>query len=375
VARPKGTLPVPDPFLSRLGGDEFTLLLEDIRDPSDAVRVGERIRTVLAASWPEEGRAMLASASIGIALSTSLREASEDLLQEADTAMRRAKALGGSRCEVFDEAMHAQAIHRLQLEAGLRTAIEQQQFQLYYQPIVRLSDREIVGFEALLRWRHPEKGIISADKFINAAEDLGLVVAVGKWVLGEACRQMQAWGTKFPESRLAKMTVNLSAKQLAYPRLSADIKAALEASRLGPACLQAEIAEGTAMADPKLACEAFNELRSLGLQVSLAQFGSGPCSLNWLRRFSADQIKIDRRVVGSVLTDRYSNDVTALTVSMARVLKARVVAEGIESAVQLGQLVALGCDFGQGFLFSHPVTAEKAGELLRQQIKRAMAIK
>jgi PAS domain S-box-containing protein len=375
VARPEGRLPIPDPLLSRLGGDEFTLLLEDIRDASDALRVGQRILSALAASWPEEGREVLASASIGIAISTSVHERGEDLLQDADTAMRRAKALGGSRCEVFDESMHSQATGRLQLEAELRAAIEQNQFQLYYQPIVHLNTRQVAGFEALLRWRHPEKGIISADKFIAVAEDVGLVVAIGKWVAFEACRQMQQWQTKFPQLTAAKMSVNVSARQLAHPNLSSEIKTALQQSRLAPASFEVEISESAAIADPRLTHDFISDLKYLGVGASLSEFGSKYFSLSWLRRWPIDEIKIDRKIATSVLTDRHQADVVALIVAVSRILKSKVVAEGIESAVQLGQLESLGCDLGQGYLFSHPLDAKSMESWLQPGMKTSAAVR
>ncbi len=371
VARPEGRLPIPDPLLSRLGGDEFTLLLEDIREPSDALRVGERIQSALAMPWPEEGREVLASASIGIGLSTSVHERGEDLLQDADTAMRRAKALGGSRCEVFDEAMHSQATNRLKLEAELRTAVDKNQFQLYYQPIVHLNTRQVAGFEALLRWRHPEKGVISADKFIAVAEDVGLVVAVGKWVAFEACRQMQEWRTRFPHLSAARMTVNVSARQLAHPNLTAEIKAALQQSQLSPENLAVEITESAAIVDPKVTHELVADLKLLGVGVSLSEFGSDRTSLSWLRRWLVDEIKIDRKIVASVLTDRHQSEMVTLIVGMSRILKSKIVAEGIESALQLRQLELLGCDLGQGYLFSHPLDAGRTEEWLLQQVKRA----
>jgi diguanylate cyclase (GGDEF)-like protein/PAS domain S-box-containing protein len=373
VARPEGRMPGADPLLSRLGGDEFTLLLEEITDPSDAVRVAKRIQSAVAEPWPAEGREVLASVSAGIALSSSVHARSEDLLQDADTAMRRAKSMGGARCEVFDEAMHSQAMTRLQLEAELRAAVEAHQFELYYQPIVRLDTRQIVGLEALLRWRHPERGVISADKFIAVAEDVGLVVKVGKWVLNEACRQMQAWQTRFPELRSGRMRVNLSTKQLSHPGLCHDIKTALAGAALEPASLQLEIAESAAMADAKWTDEVISQLKPLGLRISLSEFGSGYSSAKWLRRLPVDELKIDRDIVRSVLTDRPSNDTVALIVSIGRALKTKVIAEGIESVVQLDQLMSLGCELGQGYLFSHPVSAEKVEKLVEQQGKHTAA--
>ena len=369
VARPQDPLPLSDPLLSRLGGDEFTLLLEEIRDPSDAVRVARRIQGALSLPWPAEGREVLASVSIGIALSTSVRERGEDLLQDADTAMRRAKAMGGSRCEVFDEAMHARAMTRLQLEGELKAALDQHQYQLYYQPIVQLDTRRVVGFEGLLRWPHPKKGMIAADSFIAVAEDVGVVVSTGKWAIHEACRQLEMWQYLYPFLNQAGLTFNLSAKQLTYPGLVDDIRAALEESRLRHECVQVEIGEAESMTDPKFTCELMNQFRQIGLRISLGNFGSAKTSLAWLSRFPLDEIKIDRSIVAGVLTDRHCNELIALIVSLARTLGVRVVAEGIESTLQLSLLQRLGCDLGQGYLFSHPLPSTALESWLQSGLK------
>ena len=373
VARPEGRLPIPDPLLSRLGGDEFTLLLEGVSDPTDALRVGVRIQRALVAAWKEEGHEVLASVSIGIALSTSVHERGENLLQDADTAMRRAKSMGGSRCEVFDEAMHSQAMNRLQMEQQLRAAIENNQFQLYYQPIIDLATRRVSGFEALLRWRHPEKGVIAADKFIAVAEDVGLIIAVGKWVASEACRQMQVWRAEFPDLADARMALNVSARQLAHPNLSAEIKAALQLSHLPPANLAVEIAESAAIADPEATHEFISGLKLLGVTVTLSEFGSDRSSLRWLARWMVDEFKIGRQIVSSVQIDRHQSDTVALIVGISRILKSKIVTEGIESTLQLRQLESLGCDLGQGYLFSHPLDAATMEAWLQAGIRGSAA--
>ena len=373
MARSQGRLPIPDPLLSRLGGDEFTILLEGIADPSDAMRVGKRIQDALAAPWTAEGRELLATASIGIALTASVEDRAEDLLQDADTAMRRAKALGGSRCEVFDEGMHTRAMNRLRLEAELRTALDQHQFQLYYQPIVHLPTKQISGFEALLRWRHPQQGVIAADKFIEVAEDVGLIVAAGKWVLGEACRQMKAWQARYPSAAGLTMTVNLSARQLAHSHLVEDIKAAVHEAQLDPGRLQVEMRESVAMTDAKLTYEVLTQLKYLGVRISLGDFGVGYSSLSWLRRLPLDELKIDRSLTSSVMTDRHGSDMVKLIVTLARGLKLKIVAEGVESAVQLNLLEGLGCDLGQGYLFSRPVEAGRVEQLLQSGFRMGAA--
>ena len=215
VSRPQDGFPMMDTVLSRMGGDEFTILLEEVSDPSNAMRVAKRILTAVAEPFVVEGREVHTSASVGIALSKSTHELAVDLLQDADVAMRRAKVMGGSRCEVFDAAVHTRAVNRLKLEAELREALEQHQFRVFYQPIVEMKTKEISGFEALLRWQHPEQGLISPLKFIVAAEDTGLLVSVGQWVILEACKQLQVWGKEIPARENISMSVNISTKQLA----------------------------------------------------------------------------------------------------------------------------------------------------------------
>ena len=227
----------------------------------------------------------------------------------------------------------------------------------------------------MLRWRHPLQGVISADKFIAVAEDVGLVVKVGKWVVGEACRQLHAWQEKYPAAPSLSMTVNLSAKQLAHAGLIEDIKSALQSAPVASKTLQVEITERAAMADAKLTYEVLSQLQLFDVRASLSEFGAGSSSLPWLLRFPLDELKIDRNVVGSVLADRDSGDVVSLVISMARELKLKVVAEGVESAVQLNRLQALGCEFAQGYLFSHPMDAAKAEQFLQQQSKRVSASK
>lgn len=372
VARPTGKLPSDDALLSRSGGDEFTILLESIKHPGDAMRVAKRIQATIGAPILVQDREVITPASVGIALSAASQEKPEDLLQEAETAMRRAKALGGSRCEVFDEGLHARAVNRLKLETELRTAFERSQFRVYYQPIVQLETRRIMGFEALLRWHHPEQGVISPYKFIEAAEDMGLLVSIGKWVITEACRQMSDWQSLFPSAELY-MAVNVSGKQFAHPHFPGDVRVALQETHLDPARLQLEISEGVAMADPKFTANILSQLKHLGVRISLDDFGSAYSSLSWLRRFPIDVLKIDRSLVESLLTDRPSLDIVQLIVTLAHSLDVKVIAEGIEAATQLDRLRKLDCEFGQGYLFSQPLDAESAQQMLRQPGFRASA--
>ncbi len=372
VARPTGKLPSDDALLSRSGGDEFTILLESIKHPGDAMRVAKRIQDAIGAPFLVQERQVITPVSVGIALSAPSQQAPEELLQDAETAMRRAKALGGSRCEVFDEGMHTRAVNRLKLETELRTAFERSQFRVYYQPIIQLENRQIVGFEALVRWLHPEQGVISPHKFIEAAEDMGLLVSIGKWVIAEACKQMSDWQSRLPSAGLY-MTVNISAKQFAHAHFVGDVRTAMQETRLDPARLQLEISEGVAMADPKLTSNVLSQLKHLGVRISIDDFGSAYSSLSWLRRFPIDFLKIDRSLVANLLTDRPSSDIVQLIITLANCVNLKVIAEGIEAATQLDQLRKLGCEFGQGYLFSQPVEAEAAQQLLRQQSSRASA--
>jgi len=372
VCRPQDES-MKDTVLSRMGGDEFTILLEEVTDPSDAMRAAKRILFAVAEPFLIEGHEVRASASIGIALSTPTHKHAEDLLQDADVAMRRAKAMGGSRCEVFDEAMHTRAVNRLKLEAELREAIGKHQFRLYYQPIVHLETREIMGLEALLRWQHPEHGLISPDRFMVTAEDTGLLASAGKWVILEACKQLQTWITEIPTLGDLSISVNVSAKQLADVRFVSDLEATLRDIGIDPSWLHLEMTEGVAASDPKLTASVLSRLKQLRVGVILDDFGTGNSSLVGLRQFPVEALKIDRSLIGGMLADRGTGDTVELIILLAHRLKLKVIAEGIESARQLDHLHQLGCELGQGYFFSQPVEAKAAEQLLRQRSPAAQA--
>jgi diguanylate cyclase (GGDEF)-like protein/PAS domain S-box-containing protein len=364
VSRPQESVPLKTAVLSRMGGDEFTILLEAVNDPSDAMRAANRILSAVAEPFLVEGREVRTSASVGIALGTTVHERAEDLLQDADSAMRRAKAMGGGRCELFDEAMHTRATNRLKLEAELREAMVKRQFRVYYQPIVLLETKRIVGFEALLRWQHPEQGLISPLKFIEAAEDTGLLVSTGQWVIHEACKQLRAWKIEIPAMGAVSININISAKQLAAARFVSGLEATLRQSGIDPAQLCVEITENVAAADPKLAASVLSQLKQLRVGVLLDDFGSGNSSLSGLRQYPIEALKIDRALVAALLLDRSALETVELILLLARKLKLKVIAEGIESTKQLDHLLALGCELGQGYLFSQPVEARAAGLLM-----------
>jgi diguanylate cyclase (GGDEF)-like protein/PAS domain S-box-containing protein len=359
-------LALQDAILSRMGGDEFTVLVEGIAEPSDAMRVAKRILAALARPMELAGREVRITASIGIGLSAPTHTQAEDLLQEADVAMRRAKSLGGSRCEVFDEALHNRAMKRLNLEGELREAIRQNQFRVYYQPIVELNGRRLAGFEALLRWQHPEQGLISPQSFLAAAEDTGLLVSTGQWILLEACKQLRAWDAIEHGAGAVHVCVNLSPKQFCDPGLAGDLEAILRDTGVDGSRLRVELTERVAAADPKLSHTVLSQLRQLGVKVTLDDFGTGRLSLSELGRLPADALKIDGELIETILTDRNAYETVELILLLGQKFKLQMIAEGIESEKEWEMLRALGCEMGQGYFFSPPVEAGAAGKLLME---------
>jgi diguanylate cyclase (GGDEF)-like protein/PAS domain S-box-containing protein len=367
VSHALGELPVIDSVLSRMGGDEFTILLEEVTDPSQALRVAKRVVSAVAEPLLVQGREVRTSASVGIALSTIAHTRAEDVLQDADVAMRRAKAMGGSRSEVFDEAMHTHAVNRLKLEGELREAIVKGQFRVCYQPIVELETKQITGLEVLLRWQHPEQGLISPYKFIAAAEDTGLLVSIGRWVILEACKQLQAWDNVIPGMARVSMSVNVSANQLADVGFVTAVETTLRETGLDPSRLHLEMTESVATADAKLTATVLSHLKQLRVGVILDDFGTGISSLRVLRQLALEALKVDRSLVGAMLVDRGAREEVEMIILLAHRLKLKVIAEGIESTRQFDQLRQLGCELGQGYLFSQPVEAKVAEQLLLQR--------
>jgi diguanylate cyclase (GGDEF)-like protein/PAS domain S-box-containing protein len=362
-----------EPILSRLGGDEFTILLDAVSDPSDAMRAARRIQAAVAEPLFVDKREVRASVSVGIALSTAGHERPEDLLKDADMALRRAKALGGSRCEVFDEAMHTRAEGRLRLEEDLRTALAQRQFRVYYQPVVELDSRGVVSLEALLRWDHPVQGLISPYRFIEAAEDTGLLVSVGHWLTLQVCRQLREWDASQMAGQKVNVTVNVSSRQFADARLLNDLQDGLRETGIDPSRLQLEITESVAAADPKLTVTVLSHLKHMGIGVILDDFGTGASSLSGLRHFPVDELKIDRALIREMLTDRSALDMIEVIIALAHKMKLKVIAEGIETAKQLETLLDLGCELGQGYYFSQPMESKSALQFMRHQQAPARA--
>jgi diguanylate cyclase (GGDEF)-like protein/PAS domain S-box-containing protein len=364
ISRGEGN--VNDAVLSRLGGDEFTVLLDDVTDPSDALRVANRIQAAVAQPIVIEGREATISVSMGIALCAPPQGRAESLLRDAETAMRRAKSMGRARCEVFDEAMHTAAVRRLKLESELREAVARRQFRIFYHSVVQLENRRVVGFEALLRWQHPEQGLVSPHKFLEAAEEAGLMTQIGQWQIRQVCRMLQGWQAD-AEAEPVSIMVNISARQFGDTRFISDLRTILRESAVDTAQLKLDITESTAAADPKLTVAVLAHLKQMGIGVILDDFGTGHSSLSGLRHFPVEALKIDRSLLSEMLADRAVSGIIELIVTLGRKMNLRVIAEGIENSKQLERLREVGCEFGQGYLFSRPVEADAAERIWRQQ--------
>jgi diguanylate cyclase (GGDEF)-like protein/PAS domain S-box-containing protein len=356
----------PEDTAARFGGDEFTILLEAVRDASDAVRVAGRITRALKESFVLDGREVFVDTSIGIALATSGLERPSDLLRNADVALYRAKASGKATCEVFDDAMNVLALERLDLQADLRRAIERKEFTLHYQPQLELLTGRIKGWEALVRWRHPERGLIPPSAFLSVAEQTGLITQIGKLVLEAACRQAKKWQEQFPTADAPlKMSVNISARQFQRPdELVGDITRVLEETGLAPDNLVLEITESMLMGEAERNVDVLRRLKDLGVLVALDDFGTGYSSLAYLKRFPVDMLKVDKSFVDGLGESPEDAAIVEAVVNLARALGLRTVAEGIETTSQLERLQDLGCDLGQGYYFSKPLPAPKASALL-----------
>lgn len=350
--------------VARFGGDEFTILLDEITDVSDATRVAERIQDALQAPFILDGHEVFTSASLGIALSATGYEIPNDVVRDADTAMNRAKALGKARHEMFDRAMHTQSSRRLKLETDLRRAVERGEFEVFYQAIVDLADERISGFEALVRWSHPEKGRIPPDEFVSIAEETGLILPIDRFVMKEACRQTKIWQEKFGPLTIS---VNLSAKQFALRDIVFVIDSVLAETGLAPQDLKLEITESALMDNQDSAAEIFHEIKKRKVQLGLDDFGTGYSSLSYLHRFPLDTLKIDRSFVSRMNDSPGEHEAIVRTiVSLAQNLKFQTVAEGIETIDQLHSLQALDCLYGQGYYFSKPMPADEAEQLLKE---------
>jgi diguanylate cyclase (GGDEF)-like protein/PAS domain S-box-containing protein len=354
----------PSDTVARLGGDEYGVLLEDLHDSAEARVVAERVHDAFGEAFDLDGRPVFTTASIGIAVGGEAAMP-EGLLRDADTAMYRAKSRGRARCEVFDPAMHTTALARLHLETDLRGAVERGEFELAYQPLVSLSDGRITGFEALARWRHPARGLLLPAEFIPVAEDTGLIVAIGRWVLMEACRQLREWNLRYGAA--LSVNVNLSPRQFVDGGLARDVAAALREAELSAGLLKLEITEGLLMGEAGHVAATLDELKALGVELCIDDFGTGYSSLSYLHRFPIDTLKIDRSFVARLSTDGQSEQIVQTILVLAQSLRMRAVAEGVETAEQADRLRSMGCEYAQGFRFSRPLPGDDAGALIWRQ--------
>jgi diguanylate cyclase (GGDEF)-like protein/PAS domain S-box-containing protein len=356
--------------LARMGGDEFTVLLDDVKEPIDVDRAAERILRELSTSFLIGGREIFTSASIGIALSNTSYQQPEEIMRDADTAMYQAKSLGKSRYEVFDADMRATVLARLELETDLRRALERGELRNFYQPIVVLDSGQIMGFEALMRWQHPTRGMLGPDQFIAVAEDTGLIRELGWWSLNEACQRLKEWRGQMGPERDLIISVNLSIKQFVQPNLVQNIGILLRELDLPPHALKLEITESTVMEDPSAAVEMLKQMKELGIRLAIDDFGTGYSSLSYLHRFPLDTLKIDRSFISGDAKGLNGMEIARTVMPLARNLQLDVVAEGVETAEQVRELKKLDCKYAQGYYFSHPLSAIEASALLIERVVR-----
>lgn len=359
--------------LARLGGDEFTLLLPGVGDIAEAVAIADRLQLALRQPFMVDGLEIVTGASIGIALASADCHDASDVLRNADLAMYHAKARGKGRYAVYDHTMHAVAMARMSVEADLRVALRDKSFVLHYQPIVALSDQRTVGFEALVRWQVGPGQLRYPSDFIPVAEETGMIVPLGLWVLREACTTLRRWNAMFTDGAPRSMSVNLSARQFAEPDLVEQVRRIIAETGIDPAWLRLEVTETVAMDDAERAIQVLSALRALGARISLDDFGTGFSSLSYLHRYPLQLLKIDRSFVSRMEANTESLQIVKTILNLARSLDMEVIAEGAETAAEVSRLRSLGCQFCQGYFFSRPVAAD-AIELLLGQPGRAIVV-
>jgi diguanylate cyclase (GGDEF)-like protein/PAS domain S-box-containing protein len=354
----------PSDTVARFGGDEFAILLEEITGVDDAIRVAQRVQASLSVPIQLHGYELFTSASIGIVMSSSAVEQPEYLWRSADMAMYRAKARGTGQFEIFDRTMHADALARLQLETDIRRAMERNEFRLHYQPVIELNSGAVVGFEALLRWEHPLRGLVYPSEVIPVAEETGMIVRLGEWVLYEGCRQLMAWQQELQLDVPLWVGINLSSKQLSQPNLLDRVESVLRETGIEPQMLKLEITESGVIENSEVATRTLRRLKSLGVQLFMDDFGTGYSSLSYLHRLPLDALKIDRSFVSQMVRgDRHAQLVNTI-LQLARSVNLGVVAEGVSTPDQLELLREFGCEFAQGFLFSHAIPPDQVRAFL-----------
>ncbi len=352
--------------VARSGGDEFVVLLDDLENTEDVIHTAERIQNELSLPVEVNGQRMFNSASIGIVLNSTRYDKPEEILRDADIAMYHAKSSGRACYAVFDNTMRAATMARLEIETDLRRALERQEFRVHYQPIVSLIDNHLVGFEALVRWQHPRRGLVPPAEFIPVAEETGLIIPLGHWIIHEACRQVREWQMRFATQPPMAVHVNLSAKQFNDSNLTITIEQALQETGLASRSLSLEITESVLMENNRVAATVLDGLRMRGVHIELDDFGTGYSSLSYLNQFPIDVLKVDRMFINQVRPDGTSPEIVGTIIKLGHDLGMKVVAEGLETAVQLEQLKKLGCDYGQGFYFAKPLEANRVVALLNK---------
>jgi diguanylate cyclase (GGDEF)-like protein/PAS domain S-box-containing protein len=361
----------PGDIVARFGGDEFGILVDRLADEDEAVAIADRIAVAFAEPYAMHGVDHFVSASIGIAVARpSSREPvdAELLIRDADAAMYRAKERGRARCELFDAEMRAGALRRLEVERELRHALERNELELHYQPLIALRSGEITGLEALVRWRHPERGLLDPGDFVSIAEESGMIDSIGRWVQENACRQILAWHELRPDQRPFDVSVNLSARQVTNRELAASIAEILSSTGLDPVHLLLEITESALVEESATARGTLEALSETGVGLVLDDFGTGYSSLAYLNRFPFDALKVDRSFVDALGIEQERTAIIEAIIGMARALSLDVIAEGVENEAQLSELRRLGCDYAQGHLFSRPLPAEKISALLAEGV-------
>jgi diguanylate cyclase (GGDEF)-like protein len=360
----------PEDTAARLGGDEFTILVEDVTGVGDVAQIAERIAEKLQPPFALQDQEVFATVSTGIALNSTAQEQAADLLRHADLAMYRAKRRGKARYEVFEPSMDAKALERLILETGLRRALVRQQFRVYYQPIVALENGKVAGVEALVRWEHPQRGLLLPEEFLSVAEETGLIVRIGQWVLREAGKQARIWQERYLSTPPLTISVNLSPRQFIHPELVAEV---LDESEIDPASLQLEITEGAMISNGTYSADrTLRNLKRTGVQLAIDDFGLGYSSLSYLKRFPVDFLKIDRSFIAGLAREpngvAKDTEITKAMIELTHALGLRVIAEGVETSEQLAQLRNMTCDFAQGNYFSEPLPSEELEVILAEDL-------